>query len=148
MKARSSWHASISLAYLPGWIIVAVIWHLNIFTETNVGLILVVHILLGLSLASWTFFVAAPFGKSPQLAAIISTFLAIVFAIMALVLHKATTGMAVGLSMIFPPCFYIFSIRAICGFEGVQIPTNVLHSDPSHHLRLLPLLIVAIVRTL
>lgn len=112
---------------------------------TNVGLILVVHVLLGLLLASWSFIVAAPFGKSPQLAAVVSTFLGILFAILALVMGSAGTGTAVIFTIIFPPGFYIFAIRAICGFENHLLPTNALTGDPDNNLRLLPLIIAAIV---
>ncbi|KAM5535265.1 hypothetical protein V8D89_011071 [Ganoderma adspersum] len=140
-----SWHLSISLAYLPAWIIVSIIWHFRIFTATNVGVIIVVHLLLGLTLASWSFFVATPFGKSPQLAAVASTFLAIVFAILALVFSRASTGAAFIFTIIFPPGFYIFAIRAICGWEVHQIATNVLQPDPDNALRLLPLIIAAII---
>ncbi|KAI0778957.1 P-loop containing nucleoside triphosphate hydrolase protein [Trametes elegans] len=140
-----SWHVSISLAYLPAWIIVAIIWHFRIFKATNVGLIIVVHLLLGLTLASWSFFVAAPFGKSPQLAAVASTFLAIVFAILALVFSRASTGAAFIFTLIFPPGFYIFAIRAICGFEVYQLATNITQPDPDNALRLLPLIIAAII---
>ncbi|KAI1786805.1 hypothetical protein LXA43DRAFT_1184913 [Ganoderma leucocontextum] len=111
----------VSLAYLPAWIIVSIIWHFRIFTATNVGLVIVVHLLLGFTLASWSFFVATPFGKSPQLAAVASTFLAIVFAILALVFSRASTGAA------------------------HQIATNVLQPDPDNSLRLLPLIIAAII---
>nr|VWP02214.1 Beta-galactosidase [Ganoderma boninense] len=135
----------ISLAYLPAWIIVSIIWHFRIFTATNVGVIIVVHLLLGLTLASWSFFVATPFGKSPQLAAVASTFLAIVFAILALVFSRASTGAAFIFTIIFPPGFYIFAIRAICGWEVHQLATNVLQPDPDNALRLLPLIIAAII---
>jgi ATP-binding cassette, subfamily A (ABC1), member 3 len=141
-----SWHVSISLAYLPAWIIVAVIWHYRIFLGTNVGLVIVVHLLLGLSLASWSFFIASFFGKSPQLAAVSSTFLAILFAILAQAFGQASTGAAFIYSVIFPPGYYIFTIRAMAGFEVHQIPTNVLDPDPDHQLRILPLIIAAIVR--
>lgn len=140
-----SWHISISLAYLPAWIIVALIWHYRIFTETNVGLVLVVHLLLGLSLASWSFFVAAPFGKSPQLAAVVSTFLSILFAILALVFSRASTGAATIFTIIFPPGYYIFAIRAICGYENHLMPTNLVKPDPDDHLTLLPIMVACIV---
>ena len=140
-----SWHVSISLAYLPAWIIVALMWHYKIFTETNGGLILVVHLLLGFSLASWSFFVAAPFGKSPQLAAVVTTFLSTLFAILALVFSRASTGAATIFTLIFPPGYYIFAIRAICGYENHLIPTNLLKSDPDDHLTLLPIMIACIV---
>jgi ATP-binding cassette subfamily A (ABC1) protein 3 len=141
-----SWHLSISLAYLPAWIGVGWIWHRRIFTETNGGLVLAVHLLLGFSLASWSFFVAAPFGKSPQLAAVISTFLAILFAILALVFSHASTVAATIFTLIFPPGYYIFAIRAICGYENHLMPTNLLKPDPDDHLTLLPIMIACIVR--
>lgn len=126
----------------------SLVWRFRIFTGTNVGAILVLHLLLGLVLASWSFFVAVPFGKSPQLAAVASTFLSILFAILALVLKGAGDGTVFIFSLIFPPGFYVFAIRAIAGFETHQIPTNLLHPDPDNNLRILPIFIVAIVSRL
>ncbi|EDR15973.1 uncharacterized protein LACBIDRAFT_187302 [Laccaria bicolor S238N-H82] len=145
-KARIiSWHLSLSLTYLPAWIIVGLTWSYRIFSASNTGLILIVHLLLGLTLASWSFFVAAPFGKSPQLAAVVSTFLGILLAIIALVFKSAGTGAAFIFTIIFPPGFYIFAIRAICGYENHQLATNVLKGDPDKQLVLLPLIIAAII---
>jgi len=110
-------------------------------------MILVVHLLLPLSLASWAFFVAVPFGKSPQLAAVVSTFLAILLAVIALVLEHAQDGIAIIFTLIFPPAFYIFAIRAIAGWENHLHPTNAIQGDPDNNLRLLPLLIIALVST-
>ncbi|KAK0481451.1 hypothetical protein IW261DRAFT_1075379 [Armillaria novae-zelandiae] len=140
-----SWHLSVSLVYLPAWVIVALVWHARIFSKTNAGLVVAVHLLLGLSLASWSFFVAAPFGKSPQLAAVASTFLAIIFAIIALVFSQAGNVVAFIFTILFPPGYYIFAIRAMCGFENNLRATNVLQGDPDNGLLLLPLLIAAIV---
>lgn len=140
-----SWHISISLAYLPAWVIVSLIWHYRIFSKTNAGLVVVVHLLLGLSLASWSFFVAAPFGKSPHLAAVASTFLSILFSIIALVLsHLGNVGAFI-FTIVFPPGYYIFAIRVMCGFENNLLATNVLQGDPDNGLHLLPLLIAAII---
>ena len=97
-------------------------------------------------MASWSFFVGAPFGKSPQLAAVASTFFSVLFAILAQVFGRASNVAAFIFSIIFPPGFYIFSIRAIAGFENHQIHTNILNGDPDNHLRLLPLILAAIVR--
>lgn len=142
---RSSWHLGISLTYLPAWVIVGLIWKFRLFVHTSAGLIIILHVLLGLVLASWSFFVAAPFGKSPQLAAVVTTFLAIIFAILALVIKATHSGSLVVFSLIFPPMFYIFSLKAICGYENHQIATNALKGDPDRGLVLLPLLIVGLV---
>ncbi|KAI5121844.1 hypothetical protein M0805_003277 [Coniferiporia weirii] len=140
-----SWHVSVSLAYLPAWVIVALVWHFRIFTGTHVVIVLFVHLLLGLSLASWSFFVSVPFGNSPQLAAVATTFLSVLFAILAQAFGRASTGAAFIFTIIFPPGFYIFAVRAIAGFEVHQIPTNVLHGDPDNGLALLPLIVAAII---
>lgn len=143
--SHRSWHISISLTYLPAWIIVALTWKFRIFTESNTGLIIIVHLLLGWVLASWSFFVSAPFGKSPHLAAVVSTFLGIVFAILALVIKSNQSGTLFIFSLLFPPAFYIFALKAICGYENHQFPTNVLKGDPDRGIVVLPLIIAAIV---
>ncbi|KAF9067262.1 P-loop containing nucleoside triphosphate hydrolase protein [Rhodocollybia butyracea] len=140
-----SWYCSMVSIYLPAWTIVSIVWHFRIFTMTSGGLIFVVHILLGLILSGYSFFIAAPFGKSPQLAAVASTFLSIVFAILALVFSRASTGAAFIFSIIFPPGWYIFAIRAICGWENHLQATDVLKADPDTGLVMLPLLIAGII---
>jgi ATP-binding cassette, subfamily A (ABC1), member 3 len=132
-----------TIAYLPAWIIVAIVWHFCIFTRTSILLVLVTHILLGLSLASWSFFVATFFGNSPQLAAIATTLLAMSFAIIACVYSSAGTLVATIFSVFSPPGYYIFAIRAICGFEINLMVTDALKPDPDNGLMLFPLLIVA-----
>ena len=123
----------------------ALTWKFRIFAETNTGLILVVHLLLGLVLASWSFFVTVPFGKSPHLAAVASTFLGLVFAVLALVIESSQTGVLFIFSILFPPSFYVFALKAICGYENHQFPTDVLKGDPDMGIVVLPLLIAAIV---
>lgn len=141
----TSWHFSMSLANLPGWIAVALIWHFRIFTATSVWIILLVHVLLGLILASWSFFIAAPFGKSPQLAAIVSSVIACILAIVTLVIGNVNNVLAVVITVAFPPGFYIFAIRAIVGFELKQVGANMLKGDPDDGVVLLPIVIAACV---
>jgi hypothetical protein len=68
-----SWHLSISSAYVIAWIVVAVVWQRAIFSGTNIGLFIVLYVVTGLSLASWTQLVAVPFAAAPTLAAITGT---------------------------------------------------------------------------
>ncbi|KAF8507801.1 P-loop containing nucleoside triphosphate hydrolase protein [Hysterangium stoloniferum] len=139
-----SWHISISLAYLPAWILIAILWHFRIFSGTNVGIMIVLHLLTGLSLASYSLFVALP-SLPPSLIASISTFLAIILAVLGLIFSKASTGVATVFVLIFPPSFYIFAVRALAGFEVHQIPTSVIKHDPDNGLILLPLIIAALI---
>jgi len=91
---------------------------------------------------------AALFGKSPQLAAVVTTFLAIVFAIFGLIIKSSRSGPLFFFSVIFPPSFYIFALKAICGYENHELATNILKGDPDRRIILLPLLIAAIVSEL
>lgn len=70
LTESSSWHLSVSSAYVIAWIVVAVIWQRSIFSGTNVGLFIVLYVVTGLSLASWTHLVSVPFASAPTLAAI------------------------------------------------------------------------------
>ncbi|CAA7266935.1 unnamed protein product [Cyclocybe aegerita] len=140
-----SWHIGISLTYLPAWVIVSLIWKFTIFTETNTGIIVILHVLLGLVLASWSFFIAVPFGKSPQLAAVVTTFGGIVFAIFGLVIRSRSSGTLFVFSILFPPSFYILSLRAIAGYENHESATNALKGDIDQGIVLLPLLIGAVI---
>lgn len=147
LKIPSSLHISMSLAYLPAWIVIAVIWHVRLFTQTNVGFLIGIHLILGLSLGSWSFFIATPFGKSPQLAAVVSTIASIVFAILGLIFN-GEAGAAFIFSLLFPPAFYVLALRAISGFEMNGLPARVMQRDPNHHIMILPVMIAGIVRIL
>ena len=68
-----SWHLSISSEYVIAWIAVAFVWQRAIFSGTNIGLFIVLYVVTGLSLASWTQLVAVPFAAAPTLAAITGT---------------------------------------------------------------------------
>lgn len=142
---RRSWHFSVSITYIPGWLVVALLWRHFIFVETSPVLIVAVHLLLGLSLGSWSFFVAVPFKQSPQLAAVVSSFLGILLAIMGLVIKSSSPALTVFLSMIFPPSFYIFALKAICGYENHSMPTDAMRGDPDSNMQLAPLLLAAVV---
>jgi len=115
------------------------------FTETNTGLFVILHILGGLTLASFAIAVAVPFKKSPALAAVVSTFLTIVFAIMGIILKAAPTGVLFVLSILCPPSLYLFSLTAMTGYENHGLATNVLKGDPDKGVILLPLFIASIV---
>ena len=130
---------------MPAWIIVSIIWHFRLFTETNIALFIFLHILFGLSLASYAIAVAVPFGNSPHLAAVVSTFLSMVFAIVGLVLKSASTAVLVVISIICPPSLYMFSLTALTGYENHGLATDILKGDPDNGVALLALFIVAIV---
>ena len=102
-----------------------------------------------LSLASWSLFVSVPYGKSPQLAAISSTFLSLVFAILALVLSpRASNRLQMIFTLLFPSSFFVFATSAIAGFEDAETPTSFTRPDPERGGRIWALFLIAIINTL
>ncbi|EIW75760.1 hypothetical protein CONPUDRAFT_131199 [Coniophora puteana RWD-64-598 SS2] len=142
-----SWHVTLSVAYIPGWVAAAVIWHYVTFTKTTIGLLVATHVLTGLSLASWTLFVTVPLMNIPQLAALAPTVLSILFAAFALLAKHASTTGAFVYTVVFPPGFYVFSMRAICGWESHLLGAKAGQGDPDNGLVLTPLFIAAAVST-
>ena len=161
MLHARSWHLSISAAYFPAWVLVSIIFHQFIFKATNAGLLIILYILTGLSLASWTYLVAAPFAHAPTLAAIscefrlcnlrsfsvdcfVATFLAIILAIGAL-LSPSNVGSQILLTLIFPPMFFTFFTKGLSAWETVPSSPNILKTGPKGDAPILALLVVAIV---
>jgi ATP-binding cassette subfamily A (ABC1) protein 3 len=165
LTCRRSWHISISIAYIPGWITVMAFWKGLNFTATSTPIMIGFPLLTGyghpfqvllsdladghflrLSLASWSLFVSVPFGKSPQLAAISTTLLAFLFAILALVLSPhASIGPQMIFTLFFPSGFFVFVMSVIAGFEATETPTSATQPDPQRGGRIVPLFLIAIV---
>ncbi|KAF8709133.1 P-loop containing nucleoside triphosphate hydrolase protein, partial [Rhizoctonia solani] len=144
-----SWHMCISGAYLPSWIAAALLWHWSIFTHTPLGLFIGIHLITGFSLASWALLVAQPFYKSPQLAAIACSVLAVVLGILALlfggtwiaavvyvvicpVRFSALSNAKVFLYLTFSlgqPGFYVFALKSLAAWELADQPVELFKPD-------------------
>lgn len=144
----SSWLVSYALVYLPTWIIVSMVWHALLFTETPAGVVFLVHLLLGLNFASFSLFICIPFGKSPQLAAVTCSIICFVCVVLGMVLGQSMPGLAPLFCVIFPPSTYAFAMYFIVGYEVEQEPLRWLEPAPTYHMTLLPVIIIAIVRAL
>lgn len=93
------------------------------------------HILIGLSLASFSLFGASFFRKA-QLSGITVTIVALLLAVLAQVLGTASTGAVAVLSLLFPPMNYTYFIILMARFEAQDERTNLLKSAPDNPWRL------------
>lgn len=139
-----SWYTSMVSLYLPTWIILGGLWKATLFTETSAGVVILANILGGLGLASWSCIVSVPFSKSPQLAAVVSTGVAIVLGVIPLMIDETvdTTTPPV-LSFFFPSMFYVFMLKDIAGFELSLLPANLSERDPTYNFAATPMIIPA-----
>ncbi|KAF2792643.1 P-loop containing nucleoside triphosphate hydrolase protein [Melanomma pulvis-pyrius CBS 109.77] len=132
-------HLSFDIIYLPGWIFMAIIISRLAFPTTNVGILIIFHILAGSALASFSIFGASFFHKA-QLSGITVTIGAIVLAIIAQVAGPFNTGAVAVLSLLFPSINYVFFIVWVARFERLKQPANLVQGAPDYksHVWTLP----------
>jgi ATP-binding cassette, subfamily A (ABC1), member 3 len=128
-----SYHLAFDIIYLPGWLVMGAVLGSGLWATTNVGIVIIHHLLSGLALASWSIFGAAAF-KRAQLSGISVSIITLVLGILAQVLVSGKSGsVAVAvLSLLFPPCNYVFFIVILARYEQQSLPTDLLHGAPNN----------------
>ncbi|KAK9369798.1 hypothetical protein V1509DRAFT_652144 [Lipomyces kononenkoae] len=125
-------HIAFSVVYTPGWVIGVVAVWLTTFTDTNYGLLLVYHLLIGLALVSWSIFLSS-FFKKAQLSGVLSAGFSMVLCVM-VVVQYATIGfnraVTIILSFIFPPMNYTYYIQTNAKWQKEQMALNILQDAP------------------
>ncbi|KAF2090548.1 putative ABC transporter [Saccharata proteae CBS 121410] len=124
-------HLAFDIIYLPSWIFMAVIMQALVFPSTNVGLIIVFHLLSGLSLSSFSIMGGSLFRKA-QLSGISLVLVSIVLAIIAQVTHSRSSGAVAILSLLFPPMNYTYFIVYVARFERQDRATNLIEGAPNN----------------
>lgn len=127
-----SYHLAFDILYLPGWIFMGIIVAYLVFPDANVGILVVYHILTGLSLASFSILFASFFRKA-QLSGITTTIVTIVLAIIAQVGvgNHGSTGAVLVLSLLFPPMNYVFFIILMAKFQQVDLGASLTSYPPN-----------------
>jgi len=119
------------LLYGPGWIVMAAIFSVGVFSKTSHAIVIVFHILAGLSLSSMSIFGAAFFHKA-QLSGITSVIVSLLLGIIAQVAAKASTGAVAILSLLFPPMNYVYFVILLARWERQEEPASLVKSAPEN----------------
>ncbi|KAF2876146.1 nod factor export ATP-binding protein I [Massariosphaeria phaeospora] len=147
--ATKTWHTQAArllsnylafmIIYLPGVIIMSVILRQLAFRSTNVGIIIIYHILALSSLTSFSIFGASFFRKA-QLSGITIVIVPILLAIIAQLAGPFGTGAEAVLGLIFPSMNYVFFIIWCARYERVLQPANLGKGAPTYddHVSTLP----------
>ncbi|KAF1973983.1 nod factor export ATP-binding protein I [Bimuria novae-zelandiae CBS 107.79] len=125
-------HVAFDLIYLPGWIIMGIIVRQLAFVHTNVGILIIYHILIGGALTSFSIFGASFFRKA-QLSGITMVIIPILLAIIAQVAGPFSTGAIAVLSLLFPSMNYVWFITFVARWERMLQPTNLVKSAPGYN---------------
>lgn len=128
-------HLSFSLVYAPAWIMGSLIIRFGVYTHTNVALLLILHILAGLALASMSIMIGC-FFKKAQLSGSVAILAAMLLGILAQALTKPGTGTVAALSVLFAPCTYVYAMIHMSWFERLGKPASLTSSShaASFHL--------------
>jgi ATP-binding cassette subfamily A (ABC1) protein 3 len=125
-------HIAFDIIYFPGWVIMGLIVWALAFRTSNAAILIIFHILAGLSLTSFSIFGAAFFRKA-QLSGITIVMIPILLAIVAQVAGPFGTGAVYVLSLIFPSINYVFFIIYVARFERQLIGTNMVKAAPVYN---------------
>lgn len=124
-------HIAFDIMFGPGRVVAAFILKYGVFTKTPIQILIVFNILSGLSLSSFSIFSGAFFRKA-QLSGISTTIIALLLAVLAQVIGKASTGAVAILSLLFPPMHYTFFIILMARWERKDSPTNLFKAAPEN----------------
>ncbi|GJN82200.1 hypothetical protein PLIIFM63780_005737 [Purpureocillium lilacinum] len=125
-----SHHLSFSLIYAPAWVIGSIILRFGVFVNTSVGIVLIFHILAGLAFASFSIFIATFFRKA-QLSSITAILATLLLGILAQSLTQPKTGPVAALSVLFPPCNYVYFITLMARFEKQNRAASLIELPPN-----------------
>lgn len=126
-----SYHLAFDIIYLPGWIIMAVVLGVSVFAATNMAIIIIYHVLVGFSLASFSI-LGASFFKKAQLSGISMALITLLLGVLVQVLKFTDSGSVAILSLLFVPCNYVFFITFVARYERQKMATDLLHAAPQN----------------
>lgn len=125
-----SYHFAFSVLYLPGWVVGSLILWRGVFAATSGVIVLIYHVLAGLSLASLAILGGAFFKRS-QLSGVCVTIVAILLAVIAQTITAPNTPTVAILSLLFAPANYTYFITLLARWEREELPTNLLKTAPT-----------------
>ncbi|KAH9206456.1 hypothetical protein DL95DRAFT_347495 [Leptodontidium sp. 2 PMI_412] len=124
-----SYHLAFDIIYLPGWIIMPIVLGVGVFAETSMAIVIIYHVLAGLSLASFSI-LGASFFKKAQLSGISMALITLLLGVLVQVLKLEDSGSVAILGLLFVPCNYIFFLTFMARYERREMATNLLKAAP------------------
>ncbi|RFU27640.1 hypothetical protein B7463_g8708, partial [Scytalidium lignicola] len=126
-----SYHLAFDIIYLPGWICMPIVLGVAVWTNTSMGIVIILHVLAGLALSSFSILGAA-FFKKAQLSGISMVIVTLLLGLLAQVIPNASSGAVIILSLLFAPCNYMFFILLMARYERQRLGVNLIHAAPEN----------------
>lgn len=122
-----SWLCGPGAAYLLAWFVMGASLSATLWTTSNKALCIFAHVLPGLAMASWSLFVATFFARA-NVSSIITTAIAILFAIVALITKHIGEGGGIVIGLLFPSASFVYEFIAISAYEHEGLPADITAS--------------------
>ncbi|KAG9232654.1 hypothetical protein BJ875DRAFT_497297 [Amylocarpus encephaloides] len=126
-----SYHLAFDLIYLPGWVLIGIVFGVGVFAETSMAIVIVYHVLSGLALTSLSI-LGASFFKKAQLSGITLAIVSLLLGVLSQVIGVTTTGTVVVLGLLFTPCNYVFFLIFMARYERQKLAADLLHAAPDN----------------
>lgn len=124
-----SHHISFSAIYAPAWIISSFIVRQGVFSNTNIGMVLIFTVLSGLAFTSMSILYAS-FFKKAQLSGITAILATLLLGILAQSITQPKTGVVAALSVLFTPCTFVYFVTLMARFEREDRPASLTEMPP------------------
>lgn len=124
-----SYHLAFDIIYAPGWLLMGVVLGVGVFQKTSMAIVIIYHLLAGLSLASFSIF-GASFFKKAQLSGITLALTTLLLGVVAQVVGIEDSSTVGILSFFFVPCNYVFFIIFMARYERQDKPTDLVRGAP------------------
>ena len=126
-----SYHLAFDMLYLPSWIVIGIILGVGVFAQTSKGIVIIYHVLVGMSLVSFTILGASLFKKA-QLSGITLALVTLLLGVLAQVLGNFSSGAVILLSLLFVPCNYVFFLIFMARYEQQNWPADLIRGPPNN----------------
>ncbi|KAJ6262092.1 hypothetical protein Dda_2897 [Drechslerella dactyloides] len=125
-----SHHIAFSIVYAPGWIMISLAFGFAVFQQTNVGVMVIFHLLAGLAWSSLSLFGGSLFRKA-QLSGITVVIGSLLLAILAQVISGRSTALIAVLGFLFTPMTYVFFMIFVARWERENLAADLLRRAPT-----------------
>ena len=126
-----SYHIAFDILYIPGWVVMGAVLGVGVFAQTSMAVVIIYHLLAGLSLASFSI-LGASFFKKAQLSGITLALVTLLLGVLAQVIDKTNSGTVAILSLLFTPCNYVFFIVFMARYERQKLATDLVRGAPDN----------------
>ncbi len=124
-------HLAFDIIYAPGWVVMGIILSIGVFSRTSAAIVIIFHVLSGLSLCSMSILGGA-FFREAQLSGITLVIVSLLLGVVSQVAGKASTGAVAILSLLFPPMNYVYFTILMARWERKNFGTNLVKAAPEN----------------